>query len=58
MMISFASDDIRYEKTTPPLVAVVLTQWTITAWKGEKVHTQILIWSSKPLNKIYIKSAY
>jgi hypothetical protein len=55
VMISFASDDIRYEKNTPPSVPVVLTQWKITAWKGEKVHTQILIWSSKLLNKVHIK---
>ena len=55
LMISFASDDIRYEKTTPPPVPVIKTQWATTAWKGEKVHTQLLIWSSKHLKKVQVK---
>ena len=41
VMISFASADIRYEKTIPPPVPVIQTQWEVTAWKGEKVHTYI-----------------
>jgi len=55
VMISFASDDIRYEKTTPTPVPVIKTQWATTAWKGEKVHTQLLIWSSKHLKKVQVK---
>lgn len=55
LMISFASDDIRYEKTTPPPLSVIKTQWATTAWKGEKVHTQLLIWSSKRLKKVQVK---
>ena len=55
VLISFASDDVRYEKTIPPPVPVIQTQWIVTAWKGEKVHTQLLIWSSKHLKKVQVK---
>lgn len=55
VMISFASDDTRYEKTTPPPVPVIKTQWATTAWKGEKIHTQLLIWSNKHLKKVQVK---
>lgn len=41
--VSFANDNIRYPKEKVP--AVSSTEWQITAWRGEKVHTQILVWS-------------
>lgn len=55
VMISFASNDIRYEKATPPFIPVMQTHWTATAWKGEKIHMQLLIWSSKLIQKLQIK---
>ncbi|GEO02914.1 hypothetical protein AAE02nite_05780 [Adhaeribacter aerolatus] len=47
--VSFASPDNRYAKSNVPAVSPVLTNWQTKAWKGEKVHTQILIWTTKPL---------
>lgn len=41
--VCFASDNIRYPKERVPLVSSKV--WSITAWKGEKVHTQILVWT-------------
>ncbi len=41
--VSFASDNVRYPKEKVPDVSSA--DWSVTAWKGEKVHTQILVWS-------------
>jgi len=41
--VSFASDNIRYPKEQVPVTAS--KEWKIKAWKGEKVHTQILVWT-------------
>jgi hypothetical protein len=45
--VSFGSDNVRYPKEKVPLVSS--KEWTVTAWKGEKVHTQILVWSKKEI---------
>ena len=44
--VSFASDNVRYPKKTTPAIST-RTIWNATAWKGEKVHTQILVWTKK-----------
>jgi hypothetical protein len=41
--VSFASDNIRYPKEQVPVA--VSKEWEKKAWKGEKVHTQILVWT-------------
>jgi hypothetical protein len=42
--VSFASDNVRYPRKTAPTISTQ-TNWNATAWKGEKVHTQILVWT-------------
>ena len=49
--VSFASDNVRYAKEKVPLTNVKDT-WEVKAWRGEKVHTQILIWTKKDLKEI------
>jgi hypothetical protein len=44
--VSFASDNVRYPKEKVPLVGLK-TFWEVKAWKGEKVHTQILVWTKQ-----------
>jgi|WetSurMetagenome_2_1015567.scaffolds.fasta_scaffold97056_1 hypothetical protein len=46
--VSFASDNVRYPKKSVPLISP-LTIWNAIAWKGEKVHTQILVWTKKDI---------
>ncbi len=50
--VSFASDNIRYPKERVPEVNV--SEWNVKAWKGEKVHTQILVWTRKKLPQVRI----
>lgn len=47
--VSFASPDTRYAKSNVPEVSPLVSTWQTKAWKGEKVHTQLLIWTTKAL---------
>jgi hypothetical protein len=49
--VSFASDNVRYPKEKVPLTTP-LYLWEKKAWKGEKVHTQILVWSKKDITEL------
>ena len=49
--VSFASDNVRYAKEKIPL-AGLLDLWEAKAWKGEKVHTQILVWTNKGIAEL------
>jgi hypothetical protein len=53
--VSFASDNVRYPKEKVP--AVSSQDWNVTAWKGEKVHTQILVWTKKNIPGLSIKTS-
>ena len=48
--VSFASSNIRYPKEQVP--AVSSDAWNVKAWKGEKVHTQILVWTKKNIAEL------
>lgn len=48
---SFASSNIRYAKDIMPEHALQKS-WNTTAWRGEKVHTQILVWTKQDIQHI------
>lgn len=50
--IRFASPDVRYEKSAVPTAQLSTTGWQSKAWKGEKVHTQLVLWTTRPLEKV------
>ncbi|WP_460636121.1 DUF4091 domain-containing protein [Larkinella harenae] len=50
--VSFATADVRYAKQTAPDAKTLQTSWKTQAWKGEKVHTQLVIFSTKPLSNV------
>lgn len=49
--VSFANSNMRYAKEKIPFTTVQ-QNWSATAWKGEKVHTQLLVWSTKPVEQV------
>ena len=49
--VSFASDNVRYPKEKVPLTSVQ-DLWEAKAWKGERVHTQILVWTGKDIAEL------
>ncbi len=51
VMVSFASSNTRYAKEKVPF-KTVQDSWSTTAWKGEKVHTQLLVWTNQPVEQL------
>ncbi|WP_276496676.1 DUF4091 domain-containing protein [Pontibacter litorisediminis] len=51
--VSFASSDVRYAQDLVPEVARQ-NQWQATAWKGEKVHTQLLVWANREIPRLQV----
>ena len=49
--VSFASDNVRFAKEKVPQIKMKDT-WDVKAWKGEKVNTQILVWTKRDLKEI------
>lgn len=56
MHISFASSSVRYAQDVVPQINQ-LSRWTVSAWKGEKVHTQLLIWGKEKIKNLKIITA-
>src|SRR5688572_12000022 len=54
VQIGFGSTDIRYAKTSSPYITQPVMPWQAIAWKGEKVHTQLLIWSKTAINNLRV----
>jgi len=52
--ISFANSNLRFAKEIPPAVSIQNT-WNTAAWKGEKVHTQLLLWTKAKHTDISIQ---
>lgn len=48
----FASPDEHYPRSTPPEERTVFGNWQTKAWRGERVHTQVLIWSAEEIEDI------
>lgn len=44
IMVSWGSKEVRYSKTNVPAIGKVEKKWKTSAWKGERVHEQALIW--------------
>ncbi|MFC2116562.1 glycoside hydrolase domain-containing protein, partial [Bacteroidota bacterium] len=49
--VSFASDNVRYPKEKVPLTSLQKL-WEVKAWKGERVHTQILVWGNTDIAEL------
>src|SRR5215203_6047171 len=54
LSVSFANSNVRYPLDQVPQLQAQQT-WKASAWRGEKVHTQLLVWSKENVNKISIK---
>jgi len=49
--VSFASDNIKYPKEKVPF-SEPTKRWDGTAWKGEKIHTQILVFTKRNIPEV------
>jgi hypothetical protein len=53
--VSFASDNIRYQKEKVPVEGLSGTV-VLQAWKGEKVNTQVLIWTRADIKSVRVEA--
>src|SRR5688500_4580137 len=49
--VSFASSDMRFDKKHVPQLSGT-DEWKTVSWKGEKIHSQILIWTNKNIKQV------
>ena len=49
--VSWGSTDVRYKKEVPPSVDI-MKNLTLSAWKGERVCAQFVIWSSEEIKEL------
>jgi len=54
---SFSTADYSYSKTNPPTLETLSKSWITKAWRGEKVHTQLVFWSNQNHDKIEVSSS-
>ena len=52
--VSFASPDIRYKKEALPELNID-SSWKGKGWRGEKIHTKIMIWTTDSFDAISLK---
>ncbi|PKV62949.1 DUF4091 domain-containing protein [Pontibacter ramchanderi] len=50
--VSFAPSDTRYAQNQVPVA--MQKSWEATAWKGEKVHTQLLVWAKREIPQLRV----
>ena len=54
--VTFADINMRYQKRVAPTIETIKKSWSATGWKGEKLHTQLLIATKKPVSKVSFKA--
>jgi len=54
VLVSFAASSKRYDQRSIPSVKMS-RKWSASAWKGEKVHTQVLVWSSAAISDLRVE---
>jgi len=53
--IGFGDINVRYEKNVASSGIALQQKWNAIAWKGEKVHTQIIVSTNREISKLFIK---
>lgn len=53
VQVSFVNNNVRYSQDRVPQT-LIQSSYTLTAWKGEKVHTELAVWSNKEIGTVSI----
>ncbi len=54
---SFVSTDDTFERHRPPGGVREQRSWSGVAWRGERIHAQVLVWSKLPLKQLRVAPA-
>jgi len=49
---SFAPTETAFERHRVPKITEERHSWSAVAWRGERAHAQVLVWSKKPLSQL------
>lgn len=52
MNVSFVSTDLKFPKSEEPIITENLYQHKVTGWRGEKLYSEILVWSKEAIKNI------
>jgi hypothetical protein len=55
MQVGFGSEDELYFRTEAPQINIATSVWNATGWKGERLNTQIVVWSTDTLQQVRFK---
>jgi hypothetical protein len=55
MHAAFGAEDVLYFRTEVPQIENETTSWEATGWKGERLNTQIVVWSPDTLEQVRFK---
>src|SRR3954466_2721506 len=55
MHVAFGSEDELYFRTEVPKIKEERTLWKATGWKGERLNTQVVVWSTETLQHVGVK---
>ncbi|MBL1409030.1 DUF4091 domain-containing protein [Sphingobacterium faecale] len=53
--VGFGSVNTHYEKSSAPSIADLQPTWEKRAWKGERIHTQLVLYSKKSLSNVELQ---
>ena len=55
--VSWGSTDMRYKKEEPAAIRRIQKTINLTAWKGEKVSAQLVVWTPETLNNLTLMAS-
>lgn len=55
--VAFGTADTRYEKRNAPDNSQAADSWKATAWKGERIHTQLVLWSTAAQSAVTVQAS-
>jgi hypothetical protein len=55
--VAFGNADTRYEKRNAPDNKGLTSTWAASAWKGERIHTQLVLWSTAAQPAVSIQAS-
>lgn len=54
--VSFATTDIAFARHEVPKLREEASSWSGLAWRGERIHAQILVWSKRPVTQLRVET--
>jgi hypothetical protein len=54
VQVAVGNVDTRYGKSSPPTITQPDAPWHAVAWKGEKVHAQLLVWTKTAISDLRV----